>query len=110
MKTRTILKAGAAALMAIASAGCDMDVADKGKLPDVDVTVQPGRVPDIDVHGPQVDARLKDKTVTVPDVDIHKKEVNVKVPDVDVRIPKEEDNEPQRTPPAPRSETAPGDA
>lgn len=79
--------------MAMGVAGCDVDVADKGALPKVDVDVEPGRVPDVDVRGPDVDVKTKETTVTVPDVDIKTKDVKVKVPDVDVRIPKEDDNE-----------------
>ena len=104
MNTQMFLKVGAAALLAITAAGCDVDVADKGKLPKVNVDVEPGRVPDVDVHGPDIDVKMKDKTVKVPDVDVKTKDVNVKVPDVDVRIPRENDNEPA---PAGETEKAP---
>ena len=45
-----------------ASVGCDVDVADDGALPSVDV--QGGNVPDVDVAGPEV--RTETKTVEVP--------------------------------------------
>lgn len=61
-------------------AGCDVDVEDKGKLPEVDV--KEGRMPDVDVRGPDVD--VKTDTVEVP------------VPDVDIDLPKEEDPAPAR--------------
>ena len=73
------------------SLGCDVDIKDKGKLPDVDV--QPGRMPDVEVRGPDVDVHMEDKKVTVPDIDISTKEETVTVPDVDVTIPKENDNQ-----------------
>lgn len=104
---RTLLGTSAAALLALAAVGCDVDVKDKGALPDVDVDVKEGRMPDVDVRGPDVDVKTKDATVKVPDVDVKSKEVTVKVPDVDVkskdvtvkvpdvnvRIPKENENE-----------------
>ena len=91
---RILLGISAAALVAIGTVGCDVDVKDKGKVPNVDVNVEPGRAPDLDVRGPDVDVKTKETTVKVPDVDISTKEKTIKVPDVDVRIPKENDNEP----------------
>lgn len=62
-----------------ASVGCDVDVDEPGRLPDVDVDVSgdPGALPDLDVDGPEV--TTGEKTVTVPTVDID--------------IPDEDDNE-----------------
>lgn len=62
-----ILAAGA---LAVGLAGCDVDVEDKGKMPDVDVDVEEGRMPDVDVRGPEVDVETKEVPVTVPDVDV----------------------------------------
>lgn len=42
--------------------GCDVDVADDGRMPTVDV--EPGNVPDVDVAGPEV--RTEQRTVEVP--------------------------------------------
>jgi len=74
-------------------AGCDVDVKDKGKLPDVDVSAEPGRLPDVDVRGPDVDVSVKEKEITVPDVDINSKTATIKVPDVDVDVPQENEEE-----------------
>jgi hypothetical protein len=71
--------------------GCDVDVKDEGKLPEVEV--KDGRLPDVEVRGPDVDVEMKDKKVTVPDVDINTREETVTLPDVDVTLPKEGDNE-----------------
>ena len=89
---RALLKTCAAAILAVAAGGCDVDVKDKGELPDVNVDVKAGRLPDVDVRGPDVDLKTKETTVKVPDIDVKSKDVTVKVPDVDVRIPKENDN------------------
>jgi hypothetical protein len=42
--------------------GCDVDVADDGRMPTVNV--EPGNVPDVDVAGP--DVRTECRTVEVP--------------------------------------------
>lgn len=55
-------------LAVTALAACDVDVKDKGELPDVDV--KEGRAPDVDVTGPDVDVNREQKTITVPDVDV----------------------------------------
>lgn len=56
------------ATLGLLLAGCDVDVKDEGKMPDVDV--KEGRMPDVDVTGPDVDVETKEKTITVPDVDV----------------------------------------
>lgn len=75
--------------------GCDVDVQDPGKAPDLDVDVQgdPGRAPDVDVAGPDVDVQQKEKTVDVPDVEVKTEEKTITVPDVDVTVPDASDNE-----------------
>lgn len=93
--TRLLLGLAAAAFVPLA--GCDVDVKDEGKLPDVDVDVQatPGEAPEVDVHGPDVDVKSKEETVTVPtDIDVQTEEKKVTVPDIDVNVPAENDNEP----------------
>lgn len=45
--------------------GCDVDVADDGRMPAVDV--EPGNAPDVDVAGPEV--RTEQRTVEVPVVE-----------------------------------------
>jgi hypothetical protein len=74
----------------LAAMGCDVDVKDEGKLPEVDVKA--GRMPDVDVRGPDVDVRMEEKKVTVPDIDIKTKETTITVPDVDLKVPKENEN------------------
>ena len=43
---------------------------EEGRAPDVDVAVDPGKVPEVDVRGPDVDVGTEKKEVTVPDVDV----------------------------------------
>lgn len=77
----------------VLAAGCDVDVEDEGRLPDVDVEATPGEMPDVDVRGPDVDAHMEEKKVTVPDVDVHTEEETISVPDIDVDFPDEDDPE-----------------
>lgn len=60
----------AAGLMSISAVGCDVDVKEEGRAPDVDVSVDPGKLPDVAVRGPDVDVGTKEKVITVPDVDV----------------------------------------
>lgn len=50
-------------------AGCDVDVAEDGRMPSVDVDVKgdPGNVPDVDVAGPTV--KTEERTIEVPVVE-----------------------------------------
>ena len=68
-----------AGALTVGFSGCDVDIKDEGKLPNVDVDVDDGRLPDVDVRGPDVE--VKTDTVEVP------------VPDVDIDLPKENENE-----------------
>lgn len=63
-----------APLLVAGIAGCDVDVEDTGEAPTVDV--DPGRAPDVDVHGPEVETGTR----------------TVEVPTVDVDAPEEEEN------------------
>ena len=49
-------------MLTCALTGCDVDVADDGRLPTVDV--EPGNVPDVDVAGPEI--KTEERTVEVP--------------------------------------------
>ena len=59
-------------------------------MPDVDVNVEPGSLPEYDVEGPDVEVGTEQQEVTVPEVNITTEEETVTVPDVDVDLPTEE--------------------
>ncbi len=86
---RRLLAISVAPFLALAIVGCDVDVEDKGKLPDVDV--EGGEAPELDVRGPDVDVEAEKETIEVPDVDVETEEKEVTVPDVDVDLPEEDD-------------------
>ena len=75
----------------------DVDVrqTQDGRMPDVDVDVDGGKLPEYDVRGPDVDVRMKERTVTVPDVDVDvsTEEKTISLPDVDIDLPEDEDDE-----------------
>jgi len=77
-------------LLTFALAGCDVDKTEEGSLPNVDVSGDPGSLPEYDVDGPNVDVGTEEKSVTTPDVDVTMEEDTVTVPDVDVSLPKDE--------------------
>lgn len=79
-----LLLGGSMALM-----GCDVDVEDEGKLPEVDVDAEPGELPDVDVRGPDVEVDSEQKEIEVPDVDVETEKETITVPDVDVDLPEE---------------------
>jgi hypothetical protein len=64
---------------------CDVDKTEDGELPKVKVDVEgEAKLPQYDVHGPEVT--------------VGEKKVEMKVPTIDVDVPKEEDNEPATKP------------
>jgi hypothetical protein len=65
----------------------DVDVEDQGELPSVDVDAEEGEMPEVDVQGPDVDVSAEEEEVTVPDIDVGTEEAEVTVPDVDVDVP-----------------------
>lgn len=68
IKKTAILAFALASTFALAA--CDVDQTQEGELPEVDVDVQGGQVPEYDVDAPDVDVDTEEVTVPVPDVDV----------------------------------------
>jgi len=66
---------------------CQVEQEETGSLPDVDVDVEPGNLPEYDVQGPDVDVGVTERTVTVPRVVVVQEEETVDVPYIDVDLP-----------------------
>lgn len=64
----TVKLLGLATALMIGAAGCDVDVEDKGELPEVNV--EGGRAPDVDVTPPDIDVETGTREVEVPTVDL----------------------------------------
>ncbi|HEX2762773.1 MAG TPA: hypothetical protein VHM92_02850 [Allosphingosinicella sp.] len=52
-------------------AACDVDKTQNGAMPDVDVNVSGGQLPEYNVEGPDVNVGMENKTVQVPTVDVN---------------------------------------
>ena len=72
------------AVIAYALGLFNVDTSGELKAPDVDVAVQGGEVPDVQVEGADVDVGTTTETVKLPDVDVKTTEEEVKLPDVDI--------------------------
>jgi len=59
-----------AAVSGLGLAACDVEKTKDGDMPDVDVNVSGGQLPEYDVTTPDVDVRMENKTVQVPVVDV----------------------------------------
>ncbi|MGP1375930.1 MAG: hypothetical protein ACTS3T_24100 [Almyronema sp.] len=66
---------------------CRVEQEEAGSLPDVDVDVEPGNLPEYDVQGPDVNVGVTERTVTVPKVVVVQEEETVDVPYIDVSLP-----------------------
>ena len=54
----------------LAFAACDVDQTKEGEMPEVDVNVTGGELPEYNVEGPTVDVGTENKTIEVPTVDV----------------------------------------
>lgn len=53
-----------------ALAACDVDQTKEGDMPEVDVNVSGGQLPEYNVEGPTVNVGTENKTIQVPTVDV----------------------------------------
>lgn len=67
MKKLVILLVAASGL---GLAACDVDQTKNTQLPDVDVNVNGGQLPEFNVTTPEVTVGTENKTIQVPDVDV----------------------------------------
>lgn len=75
------------------STGCRVRQTEEGDMPDVDVEVKGGNVPEYDVDAADVDVKSKETEISVPEVDVTTEKKKVTVPDVDVKMPGENAND-----------------
>ncbi|MFP5272272.1 hypothetical protein [Coleofasciculus sp.] len=80
------------ALLLVVSTGCRVEKEQAGEAPEVDVNVDPGKVPEYEVEGPEVDVGTQEKTITVPEVEVTQEEKTITAPDVDIKPPTDEDS------------------
>lgn len=80
------------ALLLVVSTGCRVEKEQAGEAPEVDVNVEPGKLPEYEVEGPEVDVGTQEKTITVPEVEVTQEEKTITAPDVDIQLPTDEDS------------------
>lgn len=64
---------------------CRVEQEQAARLPDVEV--EPGRLPEYNIQGPDVNVGVTERTVTVPKVVVIQEEETIKVPFIDVDVP-----------------------
>lgn len=74
-------------LLVIPLSSCQVEKEQAAELPDVDVAVDPGQLPEYDIKGPDVNIGVTERTVTVPKVVVIQEEETVKVPYINVDVP-----------------------
>lgn len=85
------------ALSLLFATSCDVKQTKETELPDVDVSVDEGQLPEFDVEWADIDVGTRTKTVEVPKVVVVMEEVEVEVPYVDVDMPDEFGDKEERT-------------
>lgn len=83
MKLFTILVVILALAGGVFLMGTDFDLKDTGALPNVDISAEGGRLPEIDATAPDVSVNMENAEVDVPDVDVSMEKTNIKIPTVD---------------------------
>lgn len=74
-------------LCLVSMTACQIEQEESGELPDVDVNVEPGSLPEYDIQGPDVNVGVTERTVTVPKLIVVQEEETVEVPYIDVDLP-----------------------
>lgn len=88
MKTLAIKRVVLLSIAALTSlSACAIEKEQAAELPDVDVAVQPGQLPEYDIKGPDVNVGVTERTVTVPKLMVVQEEETVEVPYIDVDVP-----------------------
>ena len=58
-------------MLVIGTAGCRVSQTEEGEMPDVDVKVEDGKLPEYDGDTAEVEVGTEKKTIEVPDVDVN---------------------------------------
>ncbi|WP_238365883.1 hypothetical protein [Mesobacterium pallidum] len=92
MKTGATIALAAAAAVVIAAGVymVDIDMTDEGALPDVDVSVEGGELPEFDADVGSIETGTTTETVTVPEVEVDTREAQIEVPTISVNPPEDD--------------------
>jgi uncharacterized lipoprotein len=89
MKSKYIIKSLLGCMTVALLWGCDVEQTQEGKMPDVDVSVESGQLPEYDVDAPDIVVGTKEVEVEVPKVVMEKE--TIEVPVVGVDMPEDSD-------------------
>jgi hypothetical protein len=67
------------------STGCRIQQESAGEAPEINV--EPGRLPEYNVEGPDVNIETEEVPVTVPEVQVKEKEGTIEVPRLEIEAP-----------------------
>lgn len=87
MTMRITLLSTAMTAMLLITPGCSVERTEKGRAPDVDVNVDPGRWPKYEVNWADVDVGTRTRTITVPKLEWKREQTTVEVPYLDINAP-----------------------
>ncbi|MBM1557639.1 hypothetical protein JQV19_15290 [Sulfitobacter mediterraneus] len=92
MKSTTAIIGGAAAAVVIAAGiyMIDIDQTQETRMPDVDVSVNGGQLPEFEAEVGSVSAEQEDVTVDVPDVEVTMEEKRLTVPTLEINPPSDD--------------------
>lgn len=82
--------AAAIALIAVGVYMVDIDQTQEARLPNVDVSVEGGQMPEFDAEVGSVELTEEDVTVEVPKVDVTMEKETVKVPGISINPPRDD--------------------
>ncbi len=99
-----LLAIGGVAAASLSLAACRVEQTREGALPDVDVDVSAGQLPEYEIQQtqegrmPDVDVdvsagKLPEYEVETPDIEVERKTVEVPYPDIDLEMPGEDEAE-----------------
>ncbi|MBM1311188.1 hypothetical protein JQT66_13170 [Sulfitobacter mediterraneus] len=92
MKSTTAIIGGAAAAVVIAAGiyMIDIDQTQEARMPDVDVSVNGGQLPEFEAEVGSVSVEQEDVTVDVPDVEVTMEEKRLTVPTLEINPPSDD--------------------
>lgn len=93
MKKTALILGGVVVVLGLAAASymVDIDQTEEASLPDVDVSVEGGNLPEFEAEVGSVSVTEETATVPVPDVDVSVDQAEVTVPGIEITPPEDED-------------------
>ena len=89
MKTGVLIGAAVVAVVVVIGATymVDVDQTQEASLPNVDVTVEGGSLPEFEATVGTIDLVAEETTVSIPDIDVSMEETTISVPTLEITPP-----------------------